>query len=161
MILGLGTDIVNISRIERILFQFSERFTNRILSKSELEEFRKEVDRRGETMEINDSNVLKTSKNGKKKQAIYLKSDAVFFAKKFAAKEALAKALGVGIGRGVNFKDITIRNDELGKPYVELDAVGARFLEERFGVAFSELNIHISLSDDRPFANAVALVERT
>lgn len=92
MIHGVGTDIVDIRRIQLAIAQFGKRFPERILERSELEEYLllPEIDR------------------------------ARFLAKRFSLKEAAAKALGTGFRKGVTFKDFTIFHDELGKPLLNL-----------------------------------------
>jgi holo-[acyl-carrier protein] synthase len=136
MILGLGTDIVNIERIEKLVKKFGENFYKRILSKSELKKL-------SEIKNINE-----------------IKNKNVFCAKRFCAKEAFAKALGVGLGRGINFADIIINNDIMGKPIIELTDKGAEFVCQLFKKkTLDDLKFSISISDDYPFANAVAMVE--
>ncbi len=79
------------------------------------------------------------------------KTDIKEVAVRFAAKEALVKALGTGF-RGVGFKDIEILNDERGKPYYRLS--------ERVYDRFGKLSCHLSLSHERDYAVAMAVVER-
>jgi len=90
MIVGLGTDIAEIERIEKALNRSGDAFAERILTKNELSVF-----------------------SGLKQQARYL-------AKRFAAKEAASKALGTGIAHGVSFQDFEISNDDNGKPVLTL-----------------------------------------
>ena len=90
MIFGIGSDLVDISRIDKTLKKFGNRFINRCFSENE----------------------IKLSKNFNDK--------ASYFAKKFAAKEAFTKAFGTGISNGVYFKDIEIYNNEYGKPLIKL-----------------------------------------
>ncbi|HAG52543.1 MAG TPA: holo-ACP synthase [Alphaproteobacteria bacterium] len=118
MIIGIGTDICEINRI-----QPGEGFANKILSESEQE-------------------VLKAKKN---KQ--------VYLAKRFAAKEAISKAFGCGIGSKLSFKDISILNNEAGAPYVEISETAKSKL-----VDFS--SIHISISDEKNYAIAYVIVEK-
>lgn len=87
-ILGLGTDIVEIERIEKVLTRAGDGFAERVLSASELEQYYR------------------------------LKLRSRFVAKRFAVKEAASKALGTGIACGVSFQDFTVTNDERGKPLV-------------------------------------------
>lgn len=77
-----------------------------------------------------------------------------FFAKRFAAKEAVVKALGTGIGRGVSWQHITISNNELGKPEVMLSG-GAQEHAQRQDIA----TIHISYSDEQDYVIAFAIAE--
>lgn len=79
---------------------------------------------------------------------------AAYVARQFAAKEAVAKALGTGMRKGVSFKSIRILRNKLGAPYVELDG-GAEKVAAELGVS----EIHISLSDERHYALAFAIAE--
>ncbi|ADE30114.1 holo-ACP synthase [Rickettsia prowazekii] len=123
MLIGVGTDIVQIPRIEKILNIYQELFAKKILALKELKQF---------TL-LNKTN------------------HATFLAKRFSAKEAVSKAFGVGIGRGINFKDITILNDNLGKPTVEISS--------HYTNKLAPFNIHLSLSDDYPICIAFAIIE--
>ncbi|MCW8333670.1 holo-ACP synthase [Vibrio sp. SCSIO 43135] len=89
-VVGLGTDIAEIERIEKALARTGEAFARRILTESEMETF------------------------------TGLKQQGRFLAKRFAAKEAASKALGTGIAHGVSFQDFTIANDQNGKPILSL-----------------------------------------
>ncbi len=93
MIYGIGTDLVNIKRIEETLFRFGDRFLQRILSEEEVAECAKSA------------------------------QPARFVAKRFAAKEAFSKAYGTGIGESIGWHDIRITHDTLGKPLIETSAV--------------------------------------
>jgi holo-[acyl-carrier protein] synthase len=86
MILGIGTDLVEISRIESALARFGERFAQRILSDSEFREYQRNV------------------------------RPAAFLAKRFAAKEAFSKAMGTGLRHPVRWRHIIVGHDRLGKP---------------------------------------------
>ena len=101
MILGIGTDLCEIGRIERALARFGERFAERILVASELEHFRR-----------------------RRKQAAYL-------AKRFAAKEAFSKALGTGIRFPVNWHGVWVENERSGKPSFKFSVPLAAFLKRR------------------------------
>jgi len=133
MILGIGTDLVNIHRIEKLISKFGLKFYNKIFSSSELEKF---------TDFAKNKDMKITS----------------FCAKKFAAKEAFVKATGTGIGRGVNFNDITIGNNNLGKPIIELSERAQKFLEGNYKKKMKEICIHVSISDDYPFAHAMVTI---
>ncbi|MFA0083638.1 holo-ACP synthase [Vibrio breoganii] len=89
-IVGLGTDIAEIERVEKALNRTGVSFAERILTEVEMERFHE------------------------------LTSKAKFLAKRFAAKEAASKALGTGIAKGVSFQDFTVSNDALGKPVLLL-----------------------------------------
>lgn len=135
MILGLGTDIVNIKRIEKLVKKFGKDFYKKVLSESELERLKK-------IKNINE-----------------VKNKTVFCAKRFCAKEAFAKSLGIGLGRGINFSDISINNDIMGKPIIELTDKAEDFVCELFKKkSFDKIKIDVSISDDYPYANAVVIV---
>ncbi|EJG0864207.1 holo-ACP synthase [Vibrio parahaemolyticus] len=98
-ILGLGTDIAEIERIEKALGRSGEPFAQRILSENEMAKFSQ------------------------------LKQQGRYLAKRFAAKEAASKALGTGIAQGVTFHDFTVSNDELGKPVLMLSGVAQKMAQ--------------------------------
>jgi holo-[acyl-carrier protein] synthase len=124
MIYGIGTDIVSIKRIEDALFRFGDRFLHRVLTESEVAEY-------AETTQ-----------------------PARFLAKRFAAKEAFAKAFGTGIGADVNWHDVTVGHDARGKPIFLLsDAMGARLH------ANAVRETHVSISDEAEYAVAFAVME--
>ena len=103
-IFGIGTDIVNIKRMEKSLKQYGSKFKNNIFSKNE---------------------ITYCEKN---------KNPAPFYAKRFAAKEALSKALGTGIRKGIEFKNIEIRNDLYGKPSIRLKGAVDYYLKKKYSV---------------------------
>ena len=125
-IFGIGTDIVNIKRLEKTLKKNNANFKNRIFSKNEI-----------------------TYCEKKKKPSSY-------YAKRFAAKEALSKALGTGIRKGINFKDIEILNDNFGKPSINLKGSTANFLRRK--IKKKKYFIYLSLSDDLPWAQATGVI---
>lgn len=123
MILGVGTDILQISRIEQAL-ERTPKLAERILTSLEQALFSEE------------------------------KQPARFLAKRFAAKEAVTKALGTGIGRGVSWHHIEIDKDELGRPLVALNG-GAAERASELGIA----NIQISYSDEKEYIVAFVVAE--
>ena len=125
-IFGIGTDIVNIKRIEQSLKKHKFTFKNKIFSKKEIYYCEKR------------------------------KNPSAFYAKRFAAKEAFSKALGTGIRKGVNFKDIEILNDNLGKPSIQLKGSTANFIKRK--IKNKKYSIYLSLSDDVPWAQATVIV---
>ena len=125
-IFGLGTDIVNIKRLEKILKKNNKSFKSRVFSKNE---------------------ILYCEKKD---------NPAAFYAKRYAAKEALSKALGTGIRKGVNFKDIEISNNTNGKPSIKLKGSTANFLKKK--IKAKNYSIYLSLSDDSPWAQATVLI---
>ena len=128
-IFGIGTDIINIKRLEKTLKKNSDSFKKRIFSKKE---------------------ILYCEKK---------KNSSSFFAKRFAAKEALSKALGTGIRKGIDFKNIEILNDKLGKPTIKLHGVTKNFLKKK--IKNKKYFIHLSLSDDEPWAQATVIISYT
>lgn len=124
MILGIGTDLCEVNRVERALERFGERFAARILVASELEVFRRRRARAG------------------------------YLAKRFAAKEAFSKALGVGIRFPVNWHNVWVVNERSGKPAFEFSRPLAALLKRR-GIA----KVHLSLTDEVGMACAFVVVE--
>ena len=121
MIYGVGTDIVNIERVKKILSKNRDGFVKRVLSEYEQALFENKAD------------------------------SAAYFAKRFAAKEAFAKALGTGIGRVVSFQDLTVRNNENGKPhFIPSEKLRQYLVENNIKQA------HLSISDESQ--NAIAFV---
>jgi holo-[acyl-carrier protein] synthase len=101
MIYGVGTDIVEVARVQASIDQFGDDFAKRILAESELESY----------------------------QASKIKPR--FLAKRFAAKEAFSKALGTGIREPATFQNIAISHDELGKPLLKLSKVLQDFVNTK------------------------------
>jgi holo-[acyl-carrier protein] synthase len=101
MILGIGTDLCDVGRIERALERFGEKFAERILVASEMQHFRR-----------------------RRKRAAYL-------AKRFAAKEAFSKALGTGIHFPVNWHNVWVENERSGKPSLKFSRPLATLLKRR------------------------------
>lgn len=130
MILGIGIDLLNIERVEILFSKFGDdRLFNKILTEEEINEYKKSQ-----------------------------KNPVNFLAKKFSAKEAFSKALGTGIGRGINFSDITIKNDILGKPIIVLNDKGCNFLENYYKLDFKNLQIDLSITDEKPFVNCFVII---
>ncbi|TXH70710.1 MAG: holo-ACP synthase [Thiothrix sp.] len=122
-IIGIGTDIGEITRIERLLERQSERFLERILHPHERQRF--------DTIQ----------------------NPAAWLAKRFATKEAVAKALGTGIGKDASFFEIETSHDALGKPSVQLHGT-ALAMAERLGVQ----ELQVSLADERDYAVAFVIL---
>jgi holo-[acyl-carrier protein] synthase len=127
MILGIGTDLVDIRRIERAIERHGERFLNRIFTETE----RARAERR--------VNVAAT------------------YAKRFAAKEACAKALGTGFRQGVFFRDIGVTNLPSGKPTLRL-AGGALKRLDALTPKGCRADIDIALTDEWPIAQAFVII---
>lgn len=126
MIFGIGVDIVSVPRLGRALERFGERFASRILADAEIEEFRR------------------------------CGRPAGFLAKRFAAKEAAAKALGTGFRDGLSLRHIAVVHDALGRPGLRFSGRAAE-LAEGLGVG----EAHLSLADETESAIAfVTLLKR-
>src|SRR5690606_548123 len=132
MIHGVGTDIVLVERIEALLARWGERFARRVLGDQELAEYRR---RRGK------------GGHGSAYATRYL-------AKRFAAKEAFGKALGVGLHAPMTLHSLQVLNDARGRPVAVARNALERHLEENGLVA------HVSLSDERDSALAFVMIER-
>ena len=125
-IFGIGTDIINIKRVEKSLKIYGNKFKENIFSKNEIAYCERK------------------------------KNPSAFYAKRFAAKEALSKALGTGIRKGINFKNIEISNNKFGKPSIKLSGSTANFLKKK--IKTKKYSIYLSLSDDEPWAQATVII---
>lgn len=125
MIFGIGTDIVAVARIESASARHGEAFAERILSAQELAEYADHA------------------------------NPARFLSKRFAAKEAFAKATGHGLRHPVSLQRISVANDELGKPVFLFDAELAAYLQQ-LGVT----RHHLSISDEKDVAVAFVVLEK-
>ena len=124
MIVGIGVDIAETARVRKLVAKFGERFARRILTDDELAEFERR--RRPEA----------------------------YLASRFAAKEAVAKALGTGIGGRFGFHSVQIDHDRLGRPVVSFLEGAAELVDElKIG------NALISLSDERHYVVAMVVLE--
>jgi len=128
MIIGLGTDLCDIRRIERTLEQFGDRFISRLYAESEQIAVERRPERR-----------------------------ASGYAMRFAAKEACAKALGTGFRRGVFWRDMVLGNEPSGKPFLTLSG-GALCRLEELTPDGMEPHINISLTDEHPLAHAIVFI---
>ena len=124
MIFGIGTDIVDVERIRKL--GSLEKFADKILSLNELEVFKSQIDEKKVT----------------------------FLAKQFAAKEAVSKALGTGIGKDIRFNQIEILRNSYGKPYLNHDGIITTILND-LGIT----KTHVSLSDEKKYALAFVILE--
>ena len=130
MILGIGSDLSDIRRIQASLDRFGDRFRNRCFT--EIERRRSEA-----------------------------KPDAAAsYAKRFAAKEACAKALGTGLRRGVFWRDMGVVNLRSGQPTLALTGGAADRLAELTPPGH-RAGIHLSMTDDHPYAQAFVIIEAT
>jgi holo-[acyl-carrier protein] synthase len=128
MILGIGNDICDIRRIEKVYAQYGTRFLNRIFTPLE------------------------------QKKALQRSSAAPTLAKRFAAKEACAKALGTGMSVGVFWKDMGVINLPSGQPTLALTGGALKRLEAMLPAGMTA-KIHLSLSDEYPLAQAFVVIE--
>lgn len=123
-ILGLGIDIVEIARIEGVISRSGDRLAQRVLSESEWAQYQAH------------------------------QQPVRFLAKRFAVKEAAAKAFGTGIRNGLAFNQFEVYNDALGKPRLRLRDEAER-LAARMGVT----SVHVTLADERHYACATVIIE--
>lgn len=123
--IAVGTDILKMDRIDEVVDRLGDKFVQRILTAQEMDEYRAS------------------------KQANRL------LAKRFAAKEAIAKALGTGIGRGVSWQDIQIEHDANGAPLVRLSGGASRVATERGGQ-----RVELSLADEIDYVVAFAVLAK-
>ncbi len=128
MIIGLGSDLIDIRRIEKSLEKYGERFTERLFTDVE----KRKSDARNQR--------------------------AASYAKRFAAKEACAKALGTGISRGVFWRDMGVVNLPGGKPTMKLTNGAAARLAAMMPKGHEPI-IHLTITDDYPLAQAFVIIE--
>lgn len=124
MIIGIGSDLVEVRRIEKIFFRQGKQFSERILTIEEQQSL------------LNNRFPVK------------------FLAKRYAAKEAAAKALGTGIAEGVSFQDFCIEHDDLGAPILRVTGRAAELAELK-----NINNWHITITDEKKYAMAMVIAE--
>ena len=127
MIIGVGTDLIDIRRIERTLARFGERFLDRVFTAAERARAEARLDR------------------------------AAAYAKRYAAKEACAKALGTGFRRGVFWRDMGVVNLPSGRPTMELTGGAARRLAELVPPGMTA-RIDVSITDEPPLAQVIVII---
>ena len=127
----LGVGIDLINSERFIKFENNERFINRILSKEEIKKFK----------ELKNKHIN-------------------FLSKKFCVKEAFSKAIGTGIGRGINFNDISVLNNILGKPIICLNDKAINFLEELYKLSYDKIQIDLSITDEQNFINSIVIISK-
>jgi len=128
VILGLGSDLSDIRRIQESLDRFGDRFKQRVFTE------------------------LERTRSDRKVDA------AASYAKRFAAKEACAKALGTGMRRGVFWRDMGVINMRSGQPTMALTGGAAERLKEMTPPGMKAI-IHLTLTDDHPYAQAFVIIE--
>ena len=129
MILGIGSDLVNLERIERMAKEYGQRFYDRILTSAEQACMR----------ELSEKNKIP------------------YIAKRFAGKEAVSKALGTGFSDGLSFKDIEILNYKNGRPKVVLKGAAVDILSS-LNADNKKTDIAITLTDEPPYAQATVII---
>ncbi|MBU2956977.1 holo-ACP synthase [Paracoccus sp. 1_MG-2023] len=128
MILGIGTDLANIDRIQGTLDRFGDRFRHRVFTDRELAKAARRVDEAGT------------------------------LAKRWAAKEACSKALGTGLAMGIAWKDMSVSNLASGQPVMELTGWAADRLAAMTPAGHRAV-VHVTLTDDHPWAQAFVVIE--
>ena len=91
------------------------------------------------------------------KNSRLIKEKSIYFSKKFAAKESFSKALGIGFRKGLNFKDIEILNDNLGKPYINLNNKTKKILSKTLKV--KNFDLFLSISDEKKYSIAFTIIQ--
>ena len=128
MILGVGTDLANIERIQGVLDRHGDRFRNRVFTERE----QAKANRR--------------------------KDEAGTYAKRWAAKEACSKALGTGLRMGISWKDMAVSNLRTGQPVMTLTGWAKTRLDDMTPPGHEAI-VHVSLTDDYPWAQAFVVIE--
>ena len=127
MIIGIGNDIIRISRIQSVMDKFEDKFLERVFIPYEREKCEKRINR------------------------------AACFAKRYAAKEALSKAIGTGFRKGVYWRDIGVVNGSSGKPRIILSGGALSQLEKLTPLGFIS-QIDLTITDEPPFAEAFIII---
>jgi holo-[acyl-carrier protein] synthase len=127
MILGVGSDLIDIRRIERAIDRYGERFINRIFTPTEIQRSERRADR------------------------------VASYAKRFAAKEACAKALGTGFRNGVYWRDLGVVNMPSGRPTLVLTGGAGKRLQEMVPAGMNA-RIDLTLTDEPPLAQALVVI---
>ena len=122
MIYGNGIDIIDIYRLRKVIYKYGNRFKKRCFSASEIQRSEKRL------------------------------NSVESYAKRYAAKEACAKALGTGLARGVFWKDIEVKNNQFGKPFLKLHGKAKEIFKNMNKT--SNTQIEVSLSDEKKYAIA-------
>jgi holo-[acyl-carrier protein] synthase len=129
MILGIGTDLCNIDRIAKTLNRHGDRFRNRVFTEREI-----------------------AKAEGR------LRAVAATYAKRWAAKEACSKALGTGLRMGISWKDMAVTNMRSGQPVMHVSGWAAERLKTMTPAGHQAI-IHVTLTDDHPWAQAFVVIE--
>ena len=129
MIVGIGTDILNLERLNKIINKYDQKFINRIYGKNEIQ-----------ISKSKSNNVIN------------------YFGKRFSAKEATWKALSPSRGEGLFFREIETLNDINGKPYLYFSGKTQKYIEKKEKSLKARLKFDISLSDESPFVIAFVVI---
>ena len=129
MILGIGTDLVDVRRIEKLMEEHGQKFLEKTFTEEE---------------------ILASKRYSQEKL------QALFFAKRFAAKEAFSKAVGCGLGEHLKFLDISVENNEKGKPFLSVKGQSFQYVESYFDER--QIKIDLSLTDEYPMALAFIVI---
>ena len=129
MILGIGSDLANIDRIAGVLERHGDRFKARVFTERE------------------------QAKAESRPRAI-----AATYAKRWAAKEACSKALGTGLAMGISWKDMAVTNLRSGQPVMQLTGWAAERLSAMTPAGYEAI-VHVTLTDDHPWAQAFVVIE--
>ena len=133
MILGIGSDLTDIRRIEKSIERFGARFLNRVFTLAE-------------------------QAHGQRSGRKYEGAEAAFLAKRFAAKEAGAKALGTGFAEGIFLRDIEVLSLPSGQPILHMHRGALARLQEMLPPGHRAL-IHLTMTDEYPLAQAMVVLE--
>ena len=128
MIVGIGTDLANIDRIQGVLSRHGDRFKNRVFTKTE------------------------------QAKASRRKDEAGTYAKRWAAKEACSKALGTGLRMGIAWREMSVSNLSSGQPVMQVTGSAKTRLDEITPAGYEAI-LHVSLTDDYPWAQAYVVIE--
>ena len=129
MIVGIGIDILNLERLNKIINKYDQKFINRIYGKNEIQ-------------------ISKSKSN----------NFIDYFGKRFSAKEATWKALSPSRGEGIFFREIETLNDINGKPYLYFSGKTQKYIEKKEKSLKAKLKFDISMSDDNPFVTAFVVI---
>ncbi len=128
MIIGIGTDLANIDRIQETLDRFGDRFRNRVFTETEQAKAKRRVE------------------------------EASTLAKRWAAKEACSKALGTGLRMGIKWRDMAVSNHRSGQPVMEVTGWAQKRLQDLTPPGHEAI-VHVTLTDDPPWAQAFVVIE--
>tara|TARA_B100000315_G_C14432341_1_gene520750 strand:+ start:249 stop:647 length:399 start_codon:yes stop_codon:yes gene_type:complete len=120
MILGIGIDLLKVSRVKKILDKYGDIFLKKVFSEDEM----------------------------KKNKKIIFKANKL--AKSFATKEAFVKALGTGFTKQISFKDISLKNEKNGKPFINLSNRIQKYIKKRTPNGYKTI-INVSISDEKDY----------